>query len=162
MRSSIFLLAFTIFLAACSEDKKHEPSAIQFPAGIDSIFLKSCATVGCHLTDEHAAKLSKSMHLPSELDLSSWTGLFEGSHNGAVVIPFNSEVSHLIAHVSGQRGPRMPPNYSPYFRDTLTQSQVNELTAWIDDARRTSTAMWRSKIPPKKYSRRIRLKTWCP
>ncbi len=133
MKSSIFLLAFTIFFAACSEDKKHEHAASPFPAGIDSIFLKSCATVGCHLPDEHTAKLSKSMHLPSELDLSSWTGLFEGSHNGAVVIPFNAEVSHLIDHVSGQREPRMPPNDFPYFRDTLTQSQVNELTAWIND-----------------------------
>lgn len=127
MKSSITLFAFIIFCAACSEDKKHEPAAIPFPAGIDSIFLKSCATVGCHLPDEHTAKFSKSMHLPSELDLSSWTGLFEGSHNGAVVIPFNSHSSHLIEHVSGQREPRMPPN------DTLTQSQVNELTTWIDD-----------------------------
>ena len=130
---AVIFISCVLLCASCSDDKKNDAAVMRFPDGVDSIFLKSCATAGCHLPDEHAGKLSKIKHLPSELDLSSWSGLFEGSSHGAVVVPFNAKRSHLIEHVSGQRSPRMPPNYSPYFRDTLTETQITELSSWIDD-----------------------------
>ncbi len=129
-----FLLLFLVaVISSCGDDKKNDRADIPFPPGIDSLFITSCATAGCHWPDEHAAKVLSPHHLPGELDLSSWTGLFKGSAHGAVVVPYNSFRSHLVAHVAGQREPRMPPNFSPYFRDTLTLPQIGELTAWIDD-----------------------------
>ncbi|MBL7993905.1 beta-propeller fold lactonase family protein [bacterium] len=133
MKQNILLLFFLLASASCSDDKKSGRTDLPFPDGIDSIFLKSCATAGCHLPDEHAGKILGSQHLPADLDLSSWTSLFRGSAHGAVVIPFNAARSHLIEHVTGLRSPRMPPNYSPYNRDTLTWSQINALTSWVDE-----------------------------
>ncbi|MBL7958975.1 beta-propeller fold lactonase family protein [bacterium] len=133
MKQNILLLFFAIICASCSDDKKSGQADAPYPDGIDSIFLKSCATAGCHLPDEHAEKILDSQHLPADLDLSSWTRLFKGSAHGAVVVPFNATRSHLIEHVTGLRSPRMPPNYVPYNRDTLTLSQVTVLTSWIGD-----------------------------
>ena len=72
-----------IFLIACQ--KKADPAFTEtsFPDEIEEIILNKCATSGCHN--------DKSFVNAANLNLSSWQTLFEGSVNGAVVIPFAPE-----------------------------------------------------------------------
>ncbi len=129
-------ITLVIVLAAVLSCREKSDLAIRhFPAAVDSIFQKSCATEGCHIPDEHdfAKKSAGFLHLPSELDLSTWDGAFKGADNGAVIVPFASSHSHLIQHIRGSASPRMPPNYVPYNLDTLAQAQVNIISNWIDE-----------------------------
>jgi len=126
-----FLFIALMVASGCSGDKK--VNVVGFPTEVDSLFQKSCATVECHVPDEQSlAKSANIQHLPSDLDLSSWTGIIRGSDHGSVIIPFNSTRSHLIQHLLGIAQPRMPPNYDPYNRDTLIQSDVDLIRNWID------------------------------
>ncbi|MCB0834125.1 MAG: beta-propeller fold lactonase family protein [Bacteroidetes bacterium] len=128
------LLPFLLLmiLVGCTEETIRP--TIEFPPQIDTIFAASCATVGCHLPDEHdLAKLNSPNHLAAELDLSSWTGLFEGADGDAIAIPYSSKFSHVLDHIRGVASPRMPPNYPPYNRDTLLLSEEQTLKTWIDN-----------------------------
>ncbi len=127
MKKALFLIVFV--LIGCGEKSNHRIK--HFPDSVDSIFAKSCAYTDCHLPDEHDLA-GKRLHLPSELDLSSWTGAFKGSDHGAVIVPFSSSHSHVMEHIIGLRSPRMPPNYEPYLLDTLNQSVVDLIKTWID------------------------------
>ncbi|HNC47874.1 MAG TPA: hypothetical protein PLH27_02725 [bacterium] len=130
MKNSIIVAGMIFFLISCGQEKKHM-SIKEFPVAVDSIFQKSCAIAGCHLPDEH--DLAKALHLPNNLDLSSWSGLFEGGENGAAVVAYRADKSHMMGHIRGVMDPRMPPNYAPYNKDTLVASDVAIIQSWIED-----------------------------
>lgn len=126
MKIAIFVCLLTLSgLISCQQHHgSHEEVAL--PAEIDSIFSKSCATVGCHLPDDD--NFEKPLHQAGKLDLSSWSGLFHGGEHGSVVIPYQAKYSELIKHITGENTPRMPP--AGY--DTLPAAEVDQLIAWID------------------------------
>ncbi|MCI0708230.1 MAG: YncE family protein [Ignavibacteriae bacterium] len=82
---------------------------------------RRCATSGCHNTETAA----------EDLVMTSWQSLMQGSHNGAVVIPFRPEKSHLIFHVNRDSNiapvanPQMPPD------EPLPTVEVQFLMRWI-------------------------------
>jgi DNA-binding beta-propeller fold protein YncE len=116
-----------IFLVAINSCKR-DPIIISntdYPNDIGYIFLSKCAISGCHNDASYEAA--------SSLNLSSWQKLFEGSSNGAVVIPYRSDYSSLMYFVNTYpdlgpvNTPAMPLNANP-----LTRDEVQRLKNWID------------------------------
>jgi YVTN family beta-propeller protein len=113
-----------IFLMACQ--KKVDPAFTEtsFPDEIEEIILNKCATSGCHN--------DKSFVNAANLNLSSWQTLFEGSVNGAVVIPFAPEHSSFLQFINTYEDlgiiaePTMPVNGTP-----LTRDEVMLMKQWV-------------------------------
>lgn len=109
-------LFFCLFLPSC----KHEPAEGSgdygnFPVKVGRIFVKRCATAGCH----NAASAINA----NGLRLDSWDQLFNGGNNGAAVIPFDIQNSSLLNFINTYpdlgplQGPTMPLNQTPLSRD---------------------------------------------
>lgn len=121
------ILAILSFLSACSYDKFDTtvPVSSGYPAEIDRIMTTKCATAGCHNT--------QSKNAAAGLDLSSWDKMFEGTNNGAVTIPFRSDLSTLcyFTNIDSSLGlvvqPTMPIDGPP-----LSPSEYAALRNWID------------------------------
>lgn len=118
-----------MLVAAC----KHDPAGVNpdsavnsnFPGEVAVIFEQKCAVAGCHNQASHSAA--------GGLLLDSWEHLFEGSNNGAVVIPYSSLFSSLLyfVNVNEDSGlveePTMPVNGDP-----LSPEEYGTLRQWID------------------------------
>ncbi|HEX9828905.1 MAG TPA: YncE family protein [Bacteroidota bacterium] len=94
---------------------------IVYSQHVQPIFTQKCATSGCHNAETAA----------EDLVMDSWSSLIQGSHHGAMVIPFRPEKSHLIFHVNRNTAiapvaePQMPPD------KPLSGDEVNFLMRWI-------------------------------
>jgi len=94
---------------------------ISYSRHVQPIFARRCATSGCH--DTQSAE--------EDLIMDSWESVMRGSENGAMVVPFRPEKSHLIFHVNTDTTvapvaePRMPPD-AP-----LAKDEVAFLMRWI-------------------------------
>ncbi len=64
------------------------------------------------------------------LTLSSWSGLFEGSSFGDVVVPYRPERSLLMRLVTERKGGAHPGEAGS---DTLIASEIEQLRVWIED-----------------------------
>lgn len=111
------LLLLTLFCYACKVD---EPvlniSESGYPSSVGNIILRKCATSGCH----------NAITQSGGLNLETWSAMFEGTNNGAVVIPYWHNQSSLftfcntVASLGVQNKPTMPPNADPLSLDELT------------------------------------------
>jgi YVTN family beta-propeller protein len=124
---SFALIVIAILVAGCKYDYLETPVVSQsgYPADVDKIISGKCATAGCHNT------ISK--NAAAGLDLSSWERMFDGTNNGAVVIPFRSDFSTLcyFTNTDSTLGlvalPTMPINQPP-----LSSTEYAVLRSWID------------------------------
>ncbi len=127
MNKGNFFLLFVLMFSACKYDY-YELVALSnsgYPEPVEAILIGKCATSGCHNT------ISK--NAAAGLDLSSWDLMFNGTNNGAVVIPFRSDFSTLcfFTNVDSALGlvvlPTMPINENP-----LSVTEYTTLKNWID------------------------------
>ncbi|MBL7922714.1 MAG: YncE family protein [Bacteroidia bacterium] len=127
MKKTHSLLLVLLCFGACKYEYYEPPlvSASAYPDPVDQILIGKCATAGCHNTASKDAAAG--------LDLSSWERMFDGTNNGAVVIPFRSDFSTLCyyTNVDSSLGlvaqPTMPVNQNP-----LTSAEYTLLKNWID------------------------------
>ena len=94
---------------------------IVYSRHVQPLLSQKCATAGCHNATTAAEGLS----------LNSWESLMRGSVNGAMVIPFRPEKSHLIFHLNTDSTiapvalPTMPP------AQPFTRNELDFLMRWI-------------------------------
>jgi len=128
MRKGRLILAVVcLFLYGCKYDKYEAlvPSNNGYPPEVEKIIIGKCSTPGCHTT------ISK--NAAAGLDLSSWDVMFDGTSNGAVVIPYRSDFSTLcyFTNVDSTLGlvvlPTMPVN-----EPALSKAEYETLRDWID------------------------------
>lgn len=97
-----------------------------YPEAIGKIMLNKCATSGCH------NDISKDA--ASGLSLISWNKLFEGTRNGAAVIPYNHKQSTMFLFCNTFKAlgvsaaPTMPIN-----NEALSEAEMIALRNWIDN-----------------------------
>lgn len=116
----------SILLGTCKIDNSLIiKSGGNYPENIGKIVLNKCAVSGCH------NDISKDA--ASGLSLVSWNKLFEGTRNGAAVIPYNHKQStmFLFCNTYNDLGvsiePTMPIDATP-----LSKEEIIEIRNWID------------------------------
>ena len=125
MRSRIVIVIVSLYLAACTKDVGYV-NVGNYPQAIDRIIVRKCATAGCHNTASAGAA--------NNLDLSSWTAMFQGSGSGSPVIPYSSRFSSLCYFINTYPDlgtsniPTMPLNGT-----ALSREEVQAVKAWIDN-----------------------------
>ena len=128
MRKGRLILAVVcLLLYGCKYDKYEAlvPSNNGYPSEVEKIIIGKCSTPGCHTT--------QSKNAAAGLDLSSWDVMFDGTSNGAVVIPYRSDFSTLcyFTNVDSTLGlvvlPTMPVN-----EPALSKVEYETLRDWID------------------------------
>jgi DNA-binding beta-propeller fold protein YncE len=131
LKGSIFkfllLFSFTaVCITTCKIDNKLEVKASgNYPINIAKIINNKCAISGCHndISKEAASGLS----------LATWDKLFEGTRNGAAVIPYNHKQStlFLFCNTYDELGisikPTMPVNAA-----VLSKEEIIQIRNWID------------------------------
>ncbi len=122
--SSILIITIFAFVISCTKDKG-TPDFNDYPAEIGKLFYTKCATPGCH-TDA-------SKDAAGDLSLQSWNKLFEGSDDGAGVIPYRHDYSTVFSFCNTfpdlgfSNLPAMP-----YNKNNLTRDEVSLIKKWID------------------------------
>ena len=100
------------------------PTYAGFPSAVGKIFINKCATAGCH----NAASYTNA----GNLLLDSWEHLFQGSANGAVVVPYSVKFSSLLFFINTNpangsiASPTMPVNGTP-----LSADEYATVANWI-------------------------------
>jgi YVTN family beta-propeller protein len=128
----IYIAAFiTLVFTSCKHDKdendlleeKIQNSSI--PLTQANIFLRKCATAGCH----NAA----SKDAAAGLNLETWEDIFKGGNGGAAIIPFRPDLSTMMYYVNHDSilhypglSPTMPVNQPP-----LSAQELHDLESWI-------------------------------
>ncbi len=112
-------------LSSCRKDKGEiDYAGTHYPQNIGKIISRNCSVSGCHnpLSKDAAAKLS----------LSTWENMFQGTSNGAAVIPYRPDFSSLcfftntFSELGPIAGPTMPINAS-----SLSREDYLALRDWI-------------------------------
>src|SRR5687768_12138121 len=118
------LAIFFLSISSCTKDVG-KVNRGNYPDHINTIISLNCSVPGCHNTASREAA--------GNLNLETWQTMFEGSSNGAVVVPFSSRFSPLCYYINVypelglQAKPTMPLNKAP-----LSKDQVSEIKNWID------------------------------
>ncbi|MEM6264679.1 MAG: hypothetical protein AAGI38_19360 [Bacteroidota bacterium] len=120
------LVFFAILIWGCQRDTPFNPTieVQDFPDSVNQIIQANCATRGCHAGSD----------LGSDLDLTSWTAMHQGSNFGTVMIPGWPDWSHLFMHSNTYEElgitalPAMPFNADEY----LSRTEVLTLRNWIN------------------------------
>lgn len=133
MKKIILLSLTTIGAIVSIVSCKHDNGAVPvnagngaYPAVVGDIFMNRCATAGCHNEASYTGA--------GGLRLDSWEHLFDGSVNGAVVVPYSSDYSSLMYFINTDSGlgpvaiPTMPLNHDP-----LTKEEYLAVKKWIDE-----------------------------
>ncbi len=131
------LLGFFLIHPGCDlgTDPPPDLPSIVYSQHIQPIFARSCLGSGCHSGGE-------------DLDLESWASLFQGSKNGAMVIPFRPDKSHLVFHVNTDStlapvaDPQMPPG------QPLPRVEVELLMRWIGEGAKNDAGEVAFSGPP--------------
>ena len=131
MKYSILKLSLIAFLSAlllgtCKIDNPLlVKSGGNYPEEIGKIVLNKCAVSGCH------NDISKDA--ASGLSLSSWSKLFDGTRNGAAVIPYNHKQStmFLFCNTYEELGVAIKPTM-PIDRPALSKEEIISIRNWID------------------------------
>jgi DNA-binding beta-propeller fold protein YncE len=131
LKYSIIKLSLIAFLSAmllgtCKIDNPLlVKSGGNYPEAVGKIVLNNCAVSGCHndISKEAASGLS----------LTSWNKLFEGTRNGAAVIPYNHKQStmFLFCNTYEELGVSVKPTM-PIDRPALSKEEIITLRNWID------------------------------
>lgn len=136
-KNFIYAAGLLFLLALGFSTCKRDPIIVKdsdYPEDIAQIVLSKCAVSGCHTGEGHEGHThgSQADEPTGGLNLSSWTKLFEGSHHGAVVIPYRADFSSLMyfvntyADLGATSEPSMPLNNS-----ALSREEVQRLKSWI-------------------------------
>lgn len=129
LQATILILFLIVTVIACKHESGVAPVAKgdgNFTGEIGNIMLNKCATAGCHN--------SLSYTNAGGLLLDSWEHLFDGSSNGAVVVPYSSDYSSLMYFINTDSTlgpvalPTMPLNHTP-----LTKEEFLLIKKWIDE-----------------------------
>lgn len=131
MKYSILKLSLIAFLSAlllgtCKIDNPLlVKSGGNYPEDIGKIVLNKCAVSGCH------NDISKDA--ASGLSLTSWNKLFDGTRNGAAVIPYNHKQStmFLFCNTYEELGVAIKPTM-PIDRPALSKEEIISIRNWID------------------------------
>lgn len=112
------------FTSSCIKDSA-PPTFGEYPTEIGEILTYKCATSGCHNTASYKGA--------ADLDLSSYSTLFNGSNNGSPVIPFRSDFSSLCFFINtyDEFGPKNIPTM-PLNGTALSKTEVKTIKDWID------------------------------
>ena len=118
----IIILLFIIFISGCDDtgpiDTDIPDKDVSYSQHIQPILNVKCATSGCHDDATSAAGYS----------MTSWTNI----NRIPLVIPGESEVSHIVMVLTGQGGLLiMPPPSSPIA--PVTDRELNGIKTWIDE-----------------------------
>jgi YVTN family beta-propeller protein len=124
---SLIVIGLILVFAGCKYEKYEAilPSNNGYPPQVESIIIGKCSTPGCHTAISKDAAAG--------LDLSSWDVMFDGTNNGAVVIPYRSDFSTLcyFTNIDSTLGlvvlPTMPIN-----QPALSKAEYEILRDWID------------------------------
>jgi DNA-binding beta-propeller fold protein YncE len=131
LKYSILKLSLIAFLSAlllgtCKIDNPLlVKSGGNYPEEIGKIVLNKCAVSGCH------NDISKDA--ASGLSLTSWSRLFDGTRNGAAVIPYNHKQStmFLFCNTYEELGVAIKPTM-PIDRPALSKEEIISIRNWID------------------------------
>lgn len=120
-------LAVSIVLGSCRQDRHvWIKGQGNYPEHIAKIIQNNCTQPGCHNQNSRAGA--------SGLSLESWDALFEGTNNGAAVIPYKPLNSTLfqfcnyLDELGPSARPTMPINNPPLSREDLIL-----LKKWIEE-----------------------------
>lgn len=125
-KTHLAILATLLLVAGLS--CKHDPPETLYyqgyPEEIGKIFINKCATAGCHN--------EKSYTGAGNLRMDSWANLFEGSSNGAVIVPYDTLNSSLLYFINRDTNegivlePTMPKDLPP-----LSKEEYETIRHWI-------------------------------
>jgi DNA-binding beta-propeller fold protein YncE len=120
----VLFLVVTLF-SSCKTDKG-TPEFGSYPTDIGRLMTTKCATPGCHT--------AASMDIAGELSLATWNELFNGTPDGADVIPFRPDFSPLFFHTNiyPDLGTSLTPTM-PYNKAPLSRYEVQLLKNWIQN-----------------------------
>lgn len=137
MRQTLILVSsLLLFAAVLAGGCVHQPMPPakkeygNYPEAVGAIIVNKCAISGCH----NAASYENA----KGLRLDKWEYLFDGSANGAVVIPFSAQYSPLLYFVNTDPGrgvtatPVMPVSTTTFPQQPLTADEYSILKTWID------------------------------
>lgn len=120
---SIFILVF-LFLSSCRYDKVETSITPEtgYPAEVDAIITKKCATSGCH----------NSINPSANLDLTTMDQMLKGNSTGAIIIPFRADQSTLLffTNTDSAQGPKLTPTM-PVNQSPLSKQEYLTLKNWI-------------------------------
>jgi len=142
------LLSWTgmLFYSNCTYDQGIVLGGSGYPAAVENIMLRKCATAGCHNTQSKSGAAG--------IDLSSWDNLFKGGDNGAEVIPYRSDQSYMMYFINtyADLGPQLVPTM-PYNNTPLTHDEVAAIKTWIDNGAPNNSGkiMWSDNPNRKKF-----------
>lgn len=103
-----------------------DPASTQYPLDIAEIMIKKCATSGCHNEASYAGAGS--------LRLDDWSYLFDGSANGAVIVPYdtvNSSMLYFLNPGAGVYDALSVAPTMPYEREVLSEDEYRLIKNWI-------------------------------
>ena len=139
-----FSLLFIVFYS-CVKDPAI-PVFGDYPEEVGEIFANKCSTPGCHNSASYKAC--------ADLNLSSFTTLFQGSNNGSPVIPYRSDFSSLCYFINTyeELGPINAPTM-PINANALSKSEVQIIKNWIENGAPdiNGHVMWSDNPNRKKY-----------
>lgn len=120
----LILFSLSLFCTSCKYDKGELPNFSGYPDNVAKIIVSKCATSGCH---NDASK-----DAASGLSLTTWERMFEGTRNGAAVIPFRPDQSTLMffTNTFADLGPSINPSM-PVGDTPLTRAELEILRNWI-------------------------------
>jgi len=130
------LLAFSaLALIGCNDpnqviDTPVIPPSGEFSTEIKPILDRSCGSSSCHGGGPRG--------FAGGLDLASWEAIFRGSQYGAVVIPGNHYMSHLLQTINWSDTTLSPVSSlrMPASRDQIPRSDIQTISTWIDNGAR--------------------------
>lgn len=119
-------LVLILLLSACTKDVGRIDDGSLYPAPVSKIMSTRCAITGCHNTISREAAAG--------LSLKTWESAFEGSRNGAVIIPFRPDFSTLCFYTNSfpEMGPVLSPSM-PIGSGPLSKEDYQVLSAWIKE-----------------------------
>lgn len=120
--SGVILIIILFF--SCKNEIQEEIDKGGYPENIAKIVKTNCAVSGCH------NNISK--EAASGLSMETWEDLFEGTRNGAAVIPYKPGFStmFLFTNVYADLGPSASPTM-PVGMPPLSKDDVTTLKNWI-------------------------------
>jgi YVTN family beta-propeller protein len=130
--TTIVLAAIALLQVASCVHKPYVAPVVadgNFPPDVARILVSKCAVSGCH----NAASYVNA----GNLRLDSWEATFDGSNNGAVVVPYSPAYSPLLYYVNTDSSlgtvavPTMPQSTSAMPQSPLSRSEYETLVKWI-------------------------------
>jgi DNA-binding beta-propeller fold protein YncE len=123
-RIGLVLVGTLLLVAACKRGYSPEIPDANYPTDVNQIMLTKCATSNCHSRTSYQNA--------GGLLLDSWDHLFNGSNNGAAVVPYRPENSPLLYYINNGSFPELQRQH-PAFSGTsaITNAEYTTIKNWI-------------------------------